>query len=81
LLVNEKTGEYDFELGLLMLVSGCNVTPKNVKTNKILPSRTATNDVKTFTGGRFLYLIATARRLIHLYILCFRRNVLKIGFL
>ena len=52
MLVNEKTGEYDFELGLLMLVSGCNVTAKNVKTNKIFPSDTyQESSLKRVAGG------------------------------
>jgi len=49
LLVNEKTGEYDFELGLFMLVSGCNVTAKNVKTKKIFTADQAPGiDIRTF---------------------------------
>ena len=36
LLVNEKTGEYD-SIGLYACFR-CNVTPKNVKTNKIFGS-------------------------------------------
>ena len=74
LLVNEKTGEYEFELGLIMLVSGCNVTSKNVKTNKILPAEESESiklDPVLTCIDVFFYR----------YIPCFRRNLLKIDFL
>jgi hypothetical protein len=52
LLVNEKTGEYDFELGLCACFR-CNVTPKNVKTKKIFRGPAKLNLALNFLNHRF----------------------------